>query len=101
MNEERPINATALINNLSILKRVDEDLEEYCNMMIDRVRKMPTLTHKAEWVVSPGHKIPTKHFICSNCRNEIETKVYTESCYYNFCPNCGYSMRDDKDEQSV
>jgi DNA-directed RNA polymerase subunit RPC12/RpoP len=48
---------------------------------------------EAEWLLAPHESIPAKRFLCSNCRNEFETKHYTDKCYYNFCPNCGFKMR--------
>ncbi len=69
--------------------------------MLARIHDEPTVEHNAHWEVSPNHKPPTKLFVCSHCRNEVKTQYFSYSCYYRFCPNCGYSMlesEENKDE---
>lgn len=69
--------------------------------MLERIQNEPTVEHNAHWEVSPNHKPPTKLFVCSHCRNEVKTQYFAYSCYYRFCPNCGYSMlesEENKDE---
>ena len=96
MNDPRLIDATVLINHISVLERENEDDIEFYEFAKDLIRKAPTayVSDKAikdfsTWEIAPHETIPTKRFVCSACRNEVETKYYANECYFSFCPFCG------------
>lgn len=41
------------------------------------------------WEMAPNQIIPCKTFLCSECRNEVDVRHYTNECYYDYCPHCG------------
>jgi uncharacterized CHY-type Zn-finger protein len=96
MNETRLIDATALLNHIAVLEKEDEDYFDFYEEMKKIIRKFPTkyVTDSrnedlSTWEIAPHETIPTKKFVCTSCRNEVETKHYTDECYYDFCPFCG------------
>jgi hypothetical protein len=43
--------------------------------------------------IALGEQIPTKNWICTNCRSPIKTDLICTKCYHNFCYNCGARLR--------
>jgi len=48
----------------------------------------------AKWEPAPGHKVPTKHWICTNCRNDVDMRHYAIEGYWSYCPHCGAVMEN-------
>lgn len=44
-----------------------------------------------DWIASQPVKI-AKEWKCTTCQGLVLLSVWTDHCYYNFCPNCGAKM---------
>lgn len=44
-----------------------------------------------EWIASQPVEI-SKEWKCTACQGLVLLPVWTDHCYYNYCPNCGAKM---------
>lgn len=91
---------TEVCNLISIWDEANND--EIIDELKRMINKPPKIINMRDvvprfghWEVAPGRKAPTKFFVCSNCKNELETPQFYQQCNYRFCPVCGSINRPD------